>query len=84
MFFEDDNGNAVTVNQERYQGVFQQFFSSLKHRCADTISLQWFQQGVAPAHTAVKTLEYLRECMGDRVTFRGVAIAWPPSRSAFT
>ena len=43
MFFKDDNGNAVTVNQERYQGVLQQFFSSLQHRCADTISLQWFQ-----------------------------------------
>ena len=40
MFLEDDNGNAVTVNQERYQGVLQQFFSSLQHRCADTISLQ--------------------------------------------
>ena len=84
MFFKDDNGNAMTVNQERYQGVLQQFFSSLQHRCADTISLQWFQQGGDPAHTAVKTLEYLQECLGDRVTSRGAAIAWPPSRSAFT
>ena len=62
MFF-DDNGNAVMVKQERYQGVLQQSFSSLWHRCADTIHLQWFQQDGAPAHTAVKTPECLRECM---------------------
>ena len=73
MFFEDDNGNAVTVNQERYQRVLQRFFSSLQHRCADTINLQWFQQDGAPAHTAVKTLECLRECMGDRVISKGAA-----------
>ena len=53
LFFEDDNRDAVTVNQDRYQGVLQQFFSSLQHRCADAINLQWFQQDGAAAHTAV-------------------------------
>ena len=74
MFFGDYNGNAVTVNQGRHQGILQQFFSSLQHRCASIISLQWLHQDGAPT---VKTLELLREFIWDREISKGIAIAWP-------
>ena len=78
IFFEDSRGKTVTVNQERYQDVLLQFVNALQRRCADTLNVQWFQQDGAPAHTAKKTMELLRERMGDRVISKGADISWPP------
>ena len=81
IFFEDRRGKTVTVNQERYQDVLLQFVNALQRRSADTLNVQWFQQDGAPAHTAKKTMELLRERMGDRVISKGANISCPPPSS---
>lgn len=65
IFFEE------TVNAERYQAILMQFIALLEpheRRC-------WFQQDGAKAHTAVSSIDFLREFFEDRIISTG---RWPP------
>jgi hypothetical protein len=62
LFFE------TSINAEAYQELIQQFIALLKvdeRNC-------WSQQDSATAHTAVSTVEILREFFGENVISKGV------------
>ena len=75
-FFEDDNGNPVTVTGERYRAMIRDF---LRPQIANMPGL-WFQQDGATAHTARETMHLLTECFDDRIISRNGNVNWP-SRS---
>lgn len=60
-----------TINGERYRTILQQ---ALEVMHDDEVQHGYFQQDGATAHTAVATLQYLREFYDDRLISRGV---WP-------
>ena len=73
-FFEDENGNAVTVNGERYRSMLRNFLLPI---IGDSSNF-WFQQYGASAHTARETMELLETIFGDRIISRNGNINWPP------
>lgn len=77
-FFENDEGNAVTVNSERYRSMLENFF------WPELIGLDmrriWFQQDGATCHTARQTIDLLKTKFGNRIISRNGPINWP-SRS---
>lgn len=75
-FFEDYDGNAVTVNGERYRTMIRDF---LRPQIQDRPGL-WYQQDGATAHTARDTMDLLRQCFGDNIISRYGNVNWP-SRS---
>lgn len=75
-FFEDVNGNAVSINAERYRHMIKTY---LLPAVADN-ELMWFQQDGATAHTAKLSMELLREIFGKRIISRNSTFNWP-SRS---
>ena len=75
-FFEDANGNAVTVNGDRYRTMLNNF---LWHE-VEHIDVQnmWFQQDGATCHTAAETINLLAQKFGNRIISRRGNINWPP------
>lgn len=75
-FFEDANGDAVTVTSERYRSMLTDFLWPK----LDEINLQvmFFQQDGATPHTANATMELLREKFGESVISRNGTVKWPP------
>ena len=67
FWFENAEGNAVTVNAVRYRQVLVKFWKNLQQRCRDDLHLQWLQQDGATAHSAAKTRDWLRNRFGERV-----------------
>jgi len=64
-FFEDDAGNAVTVNAERYQSMLSDFlWSQLNHI---DVSDVYFQQNGATCHTTQNNITFLRSKFPQRV-----------------
>lgn len=75
-FFENENGNAVTVNGERYRNMITDFFW---HELDDfDLEDMWFQQDGATCHTSRDTINLLREKFNDRVISRNADVTWPP------
>ena len=72
-FFEDDNGNPVTVTGERYRAMIRDF---LRPQIANMPGL-WFQQDGATAHTARETMHLLTECFDDKIISRNGNVNWP-------
>ena len=57
FFFENEQGEAVTVNDDRYQAMLNEFlFTTIEE---EDISNIWFQQDGATCHTAEATLDVL-------------------------
>jgi hypothetical protein len=58
-FFENDVGNAVTVNGVHYRNMITEFLWPQ----LDGMDMEgmWFQQDGATCHTACETMELLRE-----------------------
>jgi len=77
-FFEDNNGNAVTVNSERYTEMINNFFVPELRRKRLPIRRVWFQQDGATAHTARASMDVLRPLFGDRLISRFANTTWPP------
>lgn len=75
-FFEDDTGNTLTVNGERYREMLENF---VRPAVEDTPEV-WWQQDGATAHTSGPTMELLRQIFGRRIISRNSEINWP-SRS---
>ena len=76
--FEDEDENAVTINQENYRRVVQTFCTNLCRRRNITFSTQWFQQDGATPHTAKDTLEFLRQKFENRLISFKTEHIWAP------
>lgn len=75
-FFENDNGERVTVNGERYRFMLMDFlWPQLDDLDLDAM---WFQQDGATCHTAAETIDLLRTRFGHRIISRHTPRNWPP------
>ncbi|CAK9826872.1 hypothetical protein ANTRET_LOCUS4642 [Anthophora retusa] len=73
-FFEDNNGNAVSVTGERYRHMLENFLRP----AIDDNEEMWFQQNGATAHTVRSTMDTLRGIFDERIISRNSAFNWPP------
>lgn len=74
-FFENENGEAETVNGERYRQMLNNF---LWPRLEDMdLNNLYFQQDGATCHTARETLNLLQEKFPGRVISRNGDVDWP-------
>ena len=75
-FFENEAGNAVTVNGVRHHYMITEFLWPQ----LDGMDMEdmWFQQDAATCHSARETTELLREKFPGRVISRNVDQEWPP------
>ena len=64
-FFENETGQAATVNSARYRDIITQFFLS-KFNDIDVANI-WFQQDNAACHIANETIQLLHETFLGRV-----------------
>ena len=78
LFFEDQNGNTVTVTSDRYVAMLNEFvFPQLQNLNIDVASV-YFQQDGATAHTARDSMATLRTVFEGRLISRFGDIPWPP------
>ena len=78
FFFVNEQGNAVTVNGDRYWTILNEFlFTKIEEE--DIVNV-WFQQDSATCHTAEPKLDVLRPVFEDLIINRRANIIWP-SRS---
>ena len=68
---EDEEGNALTVTQERYKDmVIRPFLQELRRFCCARVlhmNRQWYQQDRATSHTARESLAMLQENFPGRI-----------------
>ena len=77
-FFEDQNGNTVTVTSDRYVAMLNEFvFPQLQNLNIDLASV-YFQHDGATAHTARHSMATLRTVFEGRLISRFGDIPWPP------
>lgn len=78
-FFEDGQGNAVTVTSQRYAEMLDNFFTPQlgQYEVNDEM---FFQQDGATSHTARVSMHIVNQLFPNRVISRNGDIAWP-SRS---
>lgn len=75
-FFENEVGQAVTVNGVRYRKMITDFlWPEIEDMDLDDM---WFQQDGATCHTANETITLLRDKFNDRVISRCGDVNWPP------
>ena len=72
FFFENEQGEVVTVNGDRYRAMLDVFFYT-KIKEGDIGNI-WFQYDGATCHTAEATLDVLRPVFEDRTA----DVVWPP------
>ena len=83
-FFEDDQGRTCTVNQENYREMIQNFYlpelraQARKRNNLFKMKTQWFQQDVAPPHTARETRHFLKQHFEGRFISLYDVVEWPP------
>lgn len=76
FFFENEAGNNVSVNGERYRAMLSEFFfTEIEGIDLDDL---WFMQDGAPCHTAHATIDLLRTKFPNRVISRLGDVNWPP------
>ena len=82
FFFENEQGEAVTVNGDRYRTMLNEFlFTKIEE---EDIGIIWFQQDGATCHTVEATLDVLCPFLEDRITSRRVDVALPPRNCNLT
>lgn len=74
-FFEDDVGQTLTVNGERYRVMITEFMLPRLHELE--LEDMWFQQDGATAHTARATIDILEEAFPGRLISRFGNLHWP-------
>ena len=75
FFFENEQGEAVTVNSDRYRAILKEFlFTKIEEEDIGSI---WLQQDGANCHTAEATLDVLRFVFEDRIISRRADVVWP-------
>ena len=81
-FFEDESGNRVTVNTDRYIALMRtKFIPALRRKQGVDVNSVIYQQDGAPPHCSDRSLEYLRRYFpGDtrRLISRRTDFPWPP------
>lgn len=82
FFFENDAGNSVTVNGERYRAMITNFL--WPELDAMDVNDLWFQQDGATCHTANATMTLLNEKFPGRIISRNSEINWPSRSCDFT
>ena len=65
FFFENEQGEAVTVNGDRYRAMLNEFLCTKIEQ--EDIGNIWFQQDGATCHTAEATLDVLCSVFEDRI-----------------
>ena len=76
VFFENEQGEAVTVNGDRYQAILNEFlFTKTKKEDIGNI---WFQQDGATCQTVEATLDVLRPVFEDPIISRRADVVLPP------
>jgi len=76
-FFENEAGNAVTVNADRYVEMLQNFFTPQLARFPVTENTL-FQQDGATSHTARMSMNAVNALFPNRVVSRNGDIPWLP------
>lgn len=79
-FFENQRGEAVTVNGERYRQMITNFvWPELDEM---DLGEMWFQQDGATCHTSDETMNVLKEKFGESIisksSQRQTTVNWPP------
>ena len=76
FFFENEQEEAVTVNDDRYRAMLNEFlFTKID---GEDIGNIWFQQDRATCHTAEATLVVLRPVFEDRIISCRADVVSPP------
>ena len=76
FFLENDQGETVTVNGDRYWAMLNEFmFTKIE---GEDIGNIWLQQDDATCHTAEATLDVLRPVFQYRIISRRAVFVWPP------
>ena len=76
FFFDNEQGEAVRVNNDRYQAMLNEIlFTKIEE---EDIGNSCFQQHGATCHTVEATLDVLRAVFEDRIISRRADIVWPP------
>ena len=76
FFFENEQGEAVTVNGDIYRTILNEFlFTKIEEEDIGNI---WFQQDGATCHAAENTLDVLYPVFEDRFISRRADVVWPP------
>ena len=82
FFFENQQGEAVKVNGDRYREMLNEFlFTKIEEEDIGNI---WFQQDGATCHTAEPTLDVLHPVFEDRIISRRADVVWPPRNCDLT
>jgi len=76
-FFENEAGNAVTVNADRYVEMLQNFFTPQLARFPVNENTLFLQDG-ATSHTARMSMNAVNALFPNRVVSRNGDIRWPP------
>ena len=76
-FFEDEDGSAVTIISARYIELLENFLQPQLNELAADAEDIWFQQGGTTAHTAQRTMRYLRELFPRHIISHRGDIPWP-------
>ena len=75
FFLENEQGDAVTVNGERYRAMLKEIlFPKIEEDDMDDIC---FQQDGATCHTANVTIDLLRTVFENRIISRNCNVNWP-------
>ena len=82
FFFENEQGEAVTVNGDHYRAMLNEFL--LRKIEEEDIGNIWFQQDGAKCHTAEATLNVSRPVFEDRIISRRADVVWPPQSCDLT
>ena len=76
FFFENEQGEAVTFNGDRYRVMLKEFlFTKIEEEDIGNI---WFQKNGATCHTSEATLDDLRPVFDDRIISRRADVVCPP------
>ena len=76
FFFENVQGEAVTVNSDRCLAMLNECLCTKNEE--EDIGNIWFQQVGTTCHTAEATLDILRPVFEDHITSRWADVVWPP------
>lgn len=75
-FFEDERGSTVTVNAERYVEMLRGFLVPQLQLLGFDMTNTWFQQDGATCHTAIDSMEVLRELFPGKLISRFGDVPW--------
>ena len=82
FFFENEQGEAATVNGDRYRAMLNEFlYTKIEEK--DILNI-WFQQHGAMCHTAEATLDVLCPVFKNRIISRRADVVWPSRSSDLT